>query len=255
METGAITSYIDVAQLVLYAFWIFFAGLIFYIRREDKREGYPMESDLKHITAVGFPPLPEPKKFIKPHNGGVVYAPAKEQMPQYPLAAEPIAKFPGAALVPTGDPMVDAVGPAAYAQRPDVPDISHHGDPRIVPMRVAPEFSLCDRDPDPRGMEVVGADNKLAGHIIDIWVDRSEPQIRYLEVDANGRIVLLPMNYVTISNNGRYLRVASIKAEHFANVPTLSNPKQVTLLEEDKITAYYGGGHMYAFPERSEPLI
>ena len=28
METGAITSYIDVAQVVLYAFWIFFAGLI-----------------------------------------------------------------------------------------------------------------------------------------------------------------------------------------------------------------------------------
>ena len=29
MQTGAITSYIDVAQLALYAFWIFFAGLIF----------------------------------------------------------------------------------------------------------------------------------------------------------------------------------------------------------------------------------
>ncbi len=33
---GAITSYIDVAQVVLYAFWIFFAGLIFYLRREDR---------------------------------------------------------------------------------------------------------------------------------------------------------------------------------------------------------------------------
>ena len=31
METGAITSYIDVAQVVLYAFWIFFAGLIYWI--------------------------------------------------------------------------------------------------------------------------------------------------------------------------------------------------------------------------------
>ena len=45
METGAITGYIDVAQLVLYAFWIFFVGLIFYLRREDKREGYPLVSD------------------------------------------------------------------------------------------------------------------------------------------------------------------------------------------------------------------
>ena len=27
METGAITQYVDVAQLVLYVFWIFFFGL------------------------------------------------------------------------------------------------------------------------------------------------------------------------------------------------------------------------------------
>jgi photosynthetic reaction center H subunit len=45
MGTGAITQYIDVAQLVLYLFWIFFAGLIYYLRRENQREGYPMETD------------------------------------------------------------------------------------------------------------------------------------------------------------------------------------------------------------------
>ena len=45
MQTGAITSHIDVAQVALYAFWIFFAGLIFYLRSEDKREGYPLQSD------------------------------------------------------------------------------------------------------------------------------------------------------------------------------------------------------------------
>ena len=42
---GAITQYIDVAQILLYAFWIFFAGLLIYLRREDKREGYPLESE------------------------------------------------------------------------------------------------------------------------------------------------------------------------------------------------------------------
>ncbi len=36
MQTGAITGYIDVAQLALYGFWIFFAGLIIYRRLEDK---------------------------------------------------------------------------------------------------------------------------------------------------------------------------------------------------------------------------
>ena len=64
MATGAITGYIDVAQLVLYAFWIFFAGLILYLRREDKREGYPLESERSaHITVQGFPAIPSPKTF------------------------------------------------------------------------------------------------------------------------------------------------------------------------------------------------
>jgi photosynthetic reaction center H subunit len=29
MEFGAITQYVDVAQIVLYMFWAFFAGLIY----------------------------------------------------------------------------------------------------------------------------------------------------------------------------------------------------------------------------------
>ena len=37
MGTGAITGYIDVAQVALYAFFTFFAILIFYLRREDRR--------------------------------------------------------------------------------------------------------------------------------------------------------------------------------------------------------------------------
>ena len=70
MSTGAITSHIDVAQVVLYAFWIFFAGLIIYIRREDKREGYPLESDRSgSIKVQGFPAMPEPKSYRLPHGG------------------------------------------------------------------------------------------------------------------------------------------------------------------------------------------
>ena len=255
METGAITEYIDVAQMVLYAFWIFFAGLIFYLRREDKREGYPLKSDRSsYIQVVGFPGLPEPKKFVLPHDGGVRYAPRDEPEP-YALAAEPSGPWPGAPLNPTGDPLVDGVGPAAYARRPDVPDLTYHGDPRIVPMRVASEFTVESRDPDPRGKTVYGADNKPAGTVTDIWVDRGEPQIRYLEVDVHGRTVLLPINFLRVSPDGSRINVVSIRADQFTRVPTLSNPDQITLQEEDRICAYYGGGHLYAFPERSEPWI
>jgi hypothetical protein len=67
MPSGAITNYIDVAQLTLYAFWIFFFCLIFYLRREDKREGYPLigEGGRRHL---GFPAMPPPKSFLMPHG-------------------------------------------------------------------------------------------------------------------------------------------------------------------------------------------
>ena len=40
-----ITPGIDVALLVFYAFVLFFICLVFYLRREDRREGYPLEDD------------------------------------------------------------------------------------------------------------------------------------------------------------------------------------------------------------------
>jgi photosynthetic reaction center H subunit len=253
--TGAITGYIDVAQLVLYAFWIFFAGLIIYLRREDKREGYPLESERsKHIKVVGWPSMPRPKTFVLPHGGGTRKVPRAE--PEgYALAAEPVAPWLGAPLHPTGNPMTDGVGPAAYAIRPDKPDLTHEGDRKIVPMRIATDFSVEERDPDPRGMPVYGADNKVGATVTDIWVDRSEPQIRYLEIEADGRKTLLPINFVRISADGSHVRVTSILGEQFKDVPELAYPDQVTLQEEDKICAYYASGHLYATAARTEPML
>ena len=72
MSAGAITGYIDVAQIALYVFWAFFAGLIYYLLQENKREGYPLESDRSgHITVQGWPPIPSPKTFKLQHGGEV----------------------------------------------------------------------------------------------------------------------------------------------------------------------------------------
>jgi photosynthetic reaction center H subunit len=258
METGAITSYIDVAQLVLYAFWIFFAGLILYLRREDKREGYPLESDRSaRVTVQGFPGVPAAKTFLLPH-GGSASAPSGKRDSREPRA-RPVAPWPGAPLEPTGDPMLDAVGPASYAERADAPDLTIDGKPKIVPLRSADGFHLEPRDPDPRGMVVVGADGKNAGRVCDVWVDRSETIARYLEVEISvaggAKRVLLPVNFSRIDGERRQVRVAAIQARHFAQVPALKHPDQVTLLEEDRITAYYGGGHLYAEPARLGPWI
>jgi len=58
-----ITERIDLAQIAIYAFWLFFAALIYYLRREDKREGYPLESDTHTGPVNGFPMPPAPKQF------------------------------------------------------------------------------------------------------------------------------------------------------------------------------------------------
>jgi len=258
MGTGAITGHIDVAQIVLYAFWAFFAGLILYLRREDKREGYPLESDRSdRVVVQGFPKVPRPKIFLLPHGG--TYSAPSGNVDDREIRAKPIAGWPGAPLEPTGDPMLDGVGPAAYAARADVPDVTIDGLPKIVPLRVASDFSIATRDPDPRGMAVVGADGRVAGNIRDVWVDRSETLIRYLEVEVQGpasvRRVLLPINFARIDGTRRTVRVKSVLAQHFAQVPALQSPDQVTLREEDRICAYFAGGTLYATPARLGPLL
>ena len=253
METGAITSYIDVAQVVLYVFWLFFFTLIFWLHREAKREGYPLETSSGR-KIEGFPPMPEPKTFRLPHGGGDRVVPRPDPAP-YPLAAEPVNPAPGSPLHPTGDPQVDGVGPAAYAIRPEVPDITVDGEPRIVPLRVATDHGLDERDPDPRGKPVYGCDGVVGGEVVDAWVDRAEPFVRYLEVQVGERRVLLPMTLARVRGSDGHVTVKSVRGDQFAKAPGLANPDQVTLQEEDKITAYFGGGHLYATPDRVEPWL
>jgi photosynthetic reaction center H subunit len=251
MGTGAITQYVDVAQIVLYMFWIFFAGLIYYLVREGHREGYPMETESGRGTITGWP-VPRPKTYKLPH-GGEVMAPNGKVSPQQ-LLAEPSHRWAGAPLVPTGNPMLDGVGPGAWADRADVPDMTAEGHPKIVPLRVATAYGVSDKDTDPRGLPVMGADGEVAGTVRDLWFDQSEHMFRYLEVElTGGRRALLPMNFSRIKRDR--VKVASIMSHQFAQVPGTKSSEQITFLEEEKIMAYYGGGTLYADPSRAEPLV
>ena len=277
MGTGAITEYIDVAQLTLYAFWLFFFGLVWYLHRESKREGYPLyDSHDPNYEGGTLWGIPEPKTFQLPHGQGTRTMPG-EEAPQYELAAKQLVNTPGFPLEPTGNPMKDGVGPAAWANRPDAPDLTwDDGKPRIIPMRIATDWSVESRDPDPRGRPVFGVDGAHGGTVRDLWVDMSEPHVRYLEIEASvafqpvtatsadgdepppapskGRRVLMPLNFARIKRNGD-VHAKSVRAEHFADAPSTANPDYVTLQEEDKIMAYYGGGYLYALPERTEPVL
>lgn len=168
-----------------------------------------------------------------------------------------LGAHPGAPYEHGADPMREAVGPGSYSNRSDTPDLTVHGHPKVVPMRSDASFFIEPRDPDPRGMAVIGADGATAGTVIDVWVDRSEPQLRYLEVElaSSGRPVLLPIGYARVKGRSRTIHVKSIHAAQFEGVPGIRRPDRVTLLEEDMIMAYYAGGYLYADDSRLGPVL
>jgi len=268
MENGAITSYIDVAQIVLYAFWIFFFALLFYLQKESRREGYPLESDNGRRENHGVW-MPESPKIFRVLHGDTVHERASNPPDTRELKLKKQFRAEGSPYVPTGDPMASQVGPASYAERADHPDYDLHGKPKILPMRLASEFFPAKEDDDPRGMTVYAADNKSPGTVSDIWVDTGEYIGRYLEIDlgTDGKR-LLPWNaYRIVGKTGWFAKLSgieprqqgifvhSIRADQFAGIPQTASPDMVTLLEEDKIMGYVGGGKMYAFPQREGPVL
>ena len=259
---GAVTGYVDAAQVTLYAFWAFFACLIIYLRREDKREGYPLEDDrvlhtVDQAPMGTFPPIPAPKVFLK-HDGTVALSPPQEP-PSGIGNAVPVASWPGAPIHPLGDPMLAGVGPGSYALRPDTDAETPDHEPRIVPLRLEPERYLDPKSPDPRGLSVRGADGRTAGVVNDMWFDRDEDIIRYLEVGLTlpgvSRTVLVPMVMARIRANWRYVGVKAITAAQFADIPALRHNDRISFREEDRIVAYFGGGYLYATPGRVGPVL
>ena len=255
MQDGA---YLDVAQVTLYVFWIFFLCLIYYLRREDKREGYPLDSTgLSGGVVHGFIRMPEPKTYLL-RDGHTATLP-NHKNDRRDVALAPIAPWPGAPMGPTGNPMLDGVGPGSWADREDVPELNIDNVPCIVPLRLAEGTFLEARDPDPRGMKVLGADSEVGGVVTDVWVDRAEALIRYLEVEVTtsggAKRVLLPMPFALINRRRGRVTVDAILGSQFADVPVTASPNQVTKREEDRIVGYYGAGTLYATPARQEPLL
>ena len=133
MQSNPLFEYTDTAQLALYGFWVFFAALIWYLHREDKREGYPLDTHRvdRHgnpETVEGFPGVPCAKVF-RLADGSEIRVPDASRADRRPVAARQVGwddrygPDVGAPLDPTGNPMTDAVGPAAYAERANQPEI------------------------------------------------------------------------------------------------------------------------------------
>jgi photosynthetic reaction center H subunit len=253
MGTGAIAGSVDVAQLVLYGFWLFFAALIYYLVRENHREGYPMETTGRG-KITGWP-IPRPKTFRMPHGEPPVTVP-NDKVSALSPNAQPSHNWIGAPLEPVGDPLLAGIGPGSWAERADIPDAMLDGSPKIVPLSKLPDFEIARQDRDPRGMTVLGCDGKAAGVVTDVWLDQMEVAIRYLTVQLASdaaRTVLVPINFTRIGRDA--VKVGALYAQQFSGVPGLKSAERITLLEEERVMAYFGAGTLYADASRAEPLL
>jgi photosynthetic reaction center H subunit len=256
MIRGAVTSYIDVAQLVLYAFFIFFFGLVFYLRREDRREGYPLEAEESgRVSERGFMLIPEPKMFTRAN--GEIYAAPNFRRDTRPIDARKLEPWPGSPIEPIGNPLLAGVGPGSYAERSDHVEQTSEGRDLIVPLRVATNFAVAAEGVNPLGFAVVGADGRSGGDVKDLWVDRGECILRYYEVAVGGGVksVLLPVTFSKVDFAKRRIKVQALLGDQFADVPPTAHSDRITLLEEEKVQAYYGAGTLYATAQRADPLL
>ncbi len=266
MNAAYIVGTFDVAELAVWLFLFFFIGLVLYLNRESRREGYPLEDDVTgRVESQPLLAAANKKVFKLPHGRGT-YVPEDVARDSMDLPLVQTHGGSGSPYVPTGNPMKDGVGPAAYANRQDYPDLTFDGRPRIVPLADSHDIMIAPNDPNIIGWPVYDCNVQLAGKVSDIWVDQAEHLIRYIEVETNaGDKVLAPMAMTVVQGKGllhglgwetkELVQIDAITKDQFADVPSIATPGQITRLEEDKIQAYYGGGYMYATPERSEPWI
>ena len=231
----------DLARISLWAFWLFFGGLVIWIQRENQREGYPLENDTGSPAGSLFS-TPEPKTFILPGGRGTVQAPGPNKE-RTDLALARTNAGEGFPFEPTGDAMDDGVGPASWAVREDAPELDAHGHAKIMPMASAHGIAVA-AGRNPLGRKVIGNDRQVAGTITELWVDVPEQLVRYLEVtlaDKSKRLIPMPM--ARIKTDG--VRINSISSARFAGIPKTAKADRVTKLEEEKICAYFAGGTMY----------
>ncbi len=258
MPGYSFTEQLDIPLLLVIVFFLFFLGLVYYLRGEDKREGYPLESDRTNgrVSVVGFPPMPKPK-FFKLMDGTLRAAPHPQR--ERELNAVPAYDFPGAPLIPLGDPLVDGIGPASYALKADVPDLTFEGALTMVPLRNQPNYRFEDASPNPIGMTVVAADGLPVGTVADVWLNATEYFLRYIEIEGGAEVgnrrIMAPFAFASLKTGRREVHFSSLSRDQFARVPELASADQITRREEDRLNSYFAGGFLYSKTGRKGPFV
>ena len=247
MHFGSLTEHIDTAETAVWLFFIAFAGAIYYLRKLDKREGYPMKaSPLDATSLIGFPAPPAPKIYPLMEGATTV---APHHYPQPPSTARPLHRFDGTPLIAVDDPLTTPLGPGAWVMRREEPMLTEKGEPMLHPLRLLPDWSVLHGDLDLRGRPVLDRRYFVVGTVHDLWIDRSMKILRLLEVRLHdappGDHVLVPIFRVDVREADREVRVTSLEAHQFAGIPRPEHPDVIGAREEERINAYFAAGRFY----------
>lgn len=248
-----IVGSLDGAMLSVIGFVLFFAGLVWHLRKEDKREGYPLEVEgpdgrIHHVE--GWPPVPEPKVFMRPHDPGFAQAPREHdpelEIPRHRWPA------PGYPLDQGDDPLEEGLGAAAWTRlREEKPDLDVEGEPKLTSLNANSDYFVPEGDPDPRGWPILGADGKEVGTIRDLWFNRAEYFLRYFEFTVHGEDGgrLAPAFFVEVLPDKRIAQAITLTAKDLARTPTRSHEDVITMREEDRLNGWFAGGIVYSAGE------
>ena len=255
---GVIGSQLDIPTIVFWIFVLFFLALVFWLQRENKREGYPLKaSPFTPERIDGFPPMPTEPLIYLLNEGGSTQAP--HHFPQAPMHAAPVHRFDGTPLSPLGNPLLAGIGPGSWVRKRDDPARNERGELMLQPLRLLPEWSVLREDSDPRGMAVVDWRLNPVGRVSDVWVDLGAKIIRFLEVELNPALgapngpshVLVPIFHTDIAERTRRVRVTALWAHQFAEIPTLATPGIISGQEEERLNAYFNAGEFF----RGSPVV
>lgn len=252
---GNITDYIDLPQVAFWVFFLFFVGLCYWLRMQDKREGYPTkQSPFSSVQSNGILPMPDPHTYLTIEDGPVV---APHDQVQIQQNARPLYPFDGTPLSPVGNPLLAGIGPGAWVMRREGPALTEQGEEALQPLRVMHEWSLFKGETDPRGMVVFDRRYNRIGVVREIWIDRGARIMRMLEVDLDAGLsagpVLVPIYHTVIKERERTVRVTALLAHQFAEVPRPVAPNSITGREEERLNAYFAAGRFYAGSTLTEP--
>ncbi|MGJ3231222.1 MAG: photosynthetic reaction center subunit H [Oceanicaulis sp.] len=253
MDTASPT--LDGAMVALIIFAGFFFWLVFFhLRVEDKREGYPAirpDGETPWFKGHGLFPMPIRKEFKRPHGQPTVTTPRGD-----PRAGDRPAVMPrndSKPMRPKRDGLLEGLGPAAWAEREDVADLNIEGKPKLGPLSAEPEYSILEGCPDPRGWPVVGADGVRAGTVRDIWFNRAEFFPRYLEVEAEAGDYILPIFFAVVHSKKKIVIARDMSGDRLKDAPFRRHDDRITLLEEDRINGFFGGGPLYGKAKEGDP--